>query len=116
MECSTSMSSLQLWTAYYFQYKEVIDDSSLVDLPNEINESQKQANSQVKMTNYNMNAPISSKFFGSQSFFHQVVSQMKASVRSYNSPQPSGTIQSGMVQDSELIRYKAVSAHEPTEY
>ena len=27
VECSTAMSSLQLWTAYYFQYKEVIDDS-----------------------------------------------------------------------------------------
>lgn len=109
------MSNLQLWTAYYFQYKEVIDDSSLVDLPNELNESQKQANSQVKMTNYNMNTPmLSSKLFGTQSFFHQMVSQMKATVRSYNSPQ-SNAVQPGMVQDSELIRYKAVSAHDAAE-
>ena len=27
VECSTSLSSLQLWVAYYFQYREVIDDS-----------------------------------------------------------------------------------------
>ena len=27
VECSTSITSLQLWTAYYFQYKEIIDDS-----------------------------------------------------------------------------------------
>jgi hypothetical protein len=30
VECSTAFSSLQLWTNYYFQYKDVIDDS-LVD-------------------------------------------------------------------------------------
>jgi hypothetical protein len=29
VECSTSLASLQLWTNYYFQYKEVIDDSSI---------------------------------------------------------------------------------------
>lgn len=27
VECSTSLSSLQLWVAYYFQYREIIDDT-----------------------------------------------------------------------------------------
>lgn len=29
VECSTSLAALQLWTNYYFQYKEIIDDSSI---------------------------------------------------------------------------------------
>jgi hypothetical protein len=29
VECSTTMAALQLWTNYYFQYKEIIDDSSI---------------------------------------------------------------------------------------
>ena len=107
VECSTSMSSLQLWTAYYFQYKEVIDDSSLIDMSLEISQTQK--SSQDKQTNYTVTAPvISSKLFKSQGFFHSMMSQMKATVRSYNSPTNSA-MQSGIVQESELVRYKAVS-------
>ena len=29
VECSTNLAALQLWTNYYFQYKEIIDDSSI---------------------------------------------------------------------------------------
>jgi hypothetical protein len=100
------MSSLQLWTSYYFQYKEVIDDSSLCDLSLEVSQAQK--TSQEKLNNYPMSthSAIGAKFSKTQGFFHNVVSQMKATMRSYNSPT---NMQSGIVQDSELVRYKAVS-------
>jgi hypothetical protein len=97
VECSTSLSSLQLWTAYYFQYKEVIDDSLNETTINSalgafnVNNS-KNLNNQDN--SYPMTLPLPSKLFG-QAFFQQVVSQMKASVRS------------NATQEPELVKYRA---------
>ena len=115
--CSTSLASLQLWTAYYFQYKEIIDDSLNETTVNSALNVNPTPNLNSQEITYEMTNPlltvnahiycvtflkyttillitIFQKPFG-QAFFQQVVSQMKASVRTYSSQEP------------ELVKYRA---------
>ena len=41
VECSTALSSLQLWVAYYFQYKDTFDDNDKATRPPSSNSSSK---------------------------------------------------------------------------
>ena len=111
------MASLQLWTAYYFQYKEIIDDSLNETTVNSALNVNPTPNLNSQEITYEMTNPlltvnahiycvtflkyttillitIFQKPFG-QAFFQQVVSQMKASVRTYSSQEP------------ELVKYRA---------
>ena len=60
---STSYSALQLWTAYYFQYKEVIDDSLNEFTLNSISSKyyqQPQNQSQTISSSYTITPPMPS--------------------------------------------------------
>lgn len=99
VEFSSTYCSLQLWIGYYFQYKDIIDDSmneSFLTNYNRYrpNQTGNQLTNVSQTSNYM--APPQAKLFG-QAFFQQMVSQMKSSVRNYSQQEP------------ELIRYRAVT-------
>lgn len=103
VEFSSKYCSLQLWTQYYFQYKDVIDDSmneSILTNYNKYNINHSTSRlADVASANYL--APPQAKLFG-QAFFQKMVSEMKSSVRNYSQQEP------------ELIRYRAMTSPEAT--
>lgn len=95
VEFSTTYASLQLWTAYYFQYKEQIDDSSSESILinySKMNRSTHNLTGNVSTSNLVANPAAK---INVQAFLQQMVNQMKSSVRSNSSQEP------------ELIRYRA---------
>lgn len=98
VEFSSTYCSLQLWTQYYFQYKDIIDDSMNESVITNYNKYRlNQSTSRLaNISAANFLAPPQAKLFG-QAFFQQMVSQMKSSVRNYSQQEP------------ELIRYRAVT-------
>lgn len=98
VEFSSTYCSLQLWTQYYFQYKDIIDDSMNESVVTNYNKYRpNQSTSRLaNISSANFLAPPQAKLFG-QAFFQQMVSQMKSSVRNYSQQEP------------ELIRYRAVT-------
>lgn len=97
VELSTSYSALQLWTAYYFQYKDVIDDSLTEISPNSPS-NQLQISQTLGFPQTFLTPPMPSKWSGGQAFLQQVVNQMKKASTGRNVTQQ---------QEPELIKYKA---------